>query len=123
MNSVEYRVLPKRTTPYGSFGRILKMLIYYALVFLVVETEVMGGGGVVCIRGRVKPGVGSPTGKPGTDLDTVLSKSYGLFVGFSSGFAYFFLSFLTLCCSFFLVLSLDELDESSDESSLLEELE
>ena len=81
-----------------------------------------GGGGVVCIRGRVKPGVGSPTGKPGTDLDTVLSKSYGLFVGFASGFAYFFLSFL-IFCSFFLVLSLDELDESSDESSLLEELE
>lgn len=84
-------------------GKSLKMFIYYVLVFFVVETEVIGGGGVVCISGRVKPGVGRPTGKPGTGFETVLSKSYGLFVGFAYGLDYFFLSFFILC-SFFLVL-------------------
>ena len=50
----------------------------------------------MCIRGRVNPGVGRPTGKPGTGFETVLSKSYGLFAAFVSGFVYFFLSFFIL---------------------------
>lgn len=98
------------------------MFIYYAFVFFAVLTDVIGGGGVVCIIGRLNPGVGRPTGKPGTGFETVLSKSYGLFVGFVSAFVYFFLSFFILC-SFFFVFSLDEELDEPDESELLEELE
>jgi hypothetical protein len=122
MNSVEYKVLPKRTTPYGSLGKSLKMLISSAFVFLTVDTAVTGGGKAVCIKGRLNPGVGSPTGKPGTGFDTVLSKSYGLLVGLTSGLVSF-LSFFLILLSFFLFLSLeDELDES-EEPELLELLE
>lgn len=35
----------------------------------------IGGGGVRFITGTLNPGVGRPTGKPGTGFETVLSKS------------------------------------------------
>ncbi len=57
------------------------MFIYFVFGFIVPEDEVViGGGGVECIIGALKPGEGKPTGKPGTGFEIVLSKSYGLFV-------------------------------------------
>ena len=91
------------------------MLISSAFVFFkAVDTAVIGGGGVACMRGTLNPGDGNPTGNPGTGFETVLSKSYGLFVDFVLGFVSF-LSLFFILLSFFFDFSLDELDES-DES-------
>lgn len=124
MNSVEYKVLPNKTAPYGSFGKSLNMFISLVFGFIIPEEDtVIGGGGVGCIMGMLKPGVGIPTtGNPGTAFGIVLSKSYGLLLVFVYGFVYFLSFFLSLL-SFFLFFSRDELEDESDEAELFEELE
>lgn len=121
INSVEYKVLASVTAPKGSLGSSLNMWIYLVFGFITLKVEVVtGGGGVAWIVGTLNPGAGRPTGNAGTTLEVVLSKSYGLFVDFTSTFCYF-LSFFFVLLSFLLFLYCEELEES-DESEL-DELE
>lgn len=59
---MEYNVFANNTAPYGSFGNSLNIFIYLVFGFWIdCNGALIGGGGVGCSKGRLKPLEGTPT--------------------------------------------------------------